>query len=145
MLRDALDELPRLLGRIGKHYSIQASQALLRVAGDLDALGSPTAVPETNPRHAHDMSEACPTGSPIAVLAGIGSGLRDFVQEPARCLLERRGNELHLAVARGTSSLLRNTLASTALATAKVSGTLGHGLAAPALSTRTGLHPRTRP
>jgi len=107
VLRDALDELPRLLGRIGKHYSLQASQALLRVAGDLDALGSP-----------------------IAVLAGIGSGLRDFVQEPARCLLERRGNELHLAVARGTSSLLRNTLASTALATAKVSGTLGHGLAA---------------
>jgi len=107
VLRDALDELPRLLARIGKHYSIQASQALLRVAGDLDALGSP-----------------------IAVLAGIGSGLRDFVQEPARCLLERRGNELHLAVARGTSSLLRNTLASTALATARVSGTLGHGLAA---------------
>ena len=40
MLRDALDELPRLLARIGKHYSIQASQALLRVAGDLDVGGT---------------------------------------------------------------------------------------------------------
>lgn len=38
------EQLNELLGRIGRHYFYQASQALLRIAGDLDLLGSPVAL-----------------------------------------------------------------------------------------------------
>ena len=44
MLQHPCETYEKLLGRIGRHYVYQASQALLRVAGDLDLLGSPVAV-----------------------------------------------------------------------------------------------------
>lgn len=100
------ETINNLLTRIGRHYVYQASQALLRIAGDLDILGSP-----------------------VALLGNLGSGVRDFFYEPANALLYSP-RELHLAVAKGTMSLMRNTVFSTVNATSKVSGTLGKGLAA---------------
>ncbi|KAL3930737.1 MAG: hypothetical protein SGPRY_001412 [Prymnesium sp.] len=100
------EQLNELLGRIGRHYFYQASQALLRIAGDLDLLGSP-----------------------VALFGNLGSGVRDFFYEPANALIYSP-RELHHAVAKGTLSLMRNTVFSTVNATSKVSGTLGKGLAA---------------
>ena len=45
VLQHPCEPYGQLLNRIGRHYIYQASQALLRVAGDLDLLGSPVAVP----------------------------------------------------------------------------------------------------
>ena len=98
-----------MLARAGRHYLYQASHALLRVAGDLDVLGSP-----------------------VAVLGNLGTGIYDFFSEPASALL-RSPRELHRGIAKGTHSLVRNTLIATAHATSKVSGTLGKGLAALSL------------
>jgi len=106
VLRHPCEHVNDLLSRIGRHYIYQASQALLRIAGDLDLLGSP-----------------------VALLGNLGSGVRDFFYEPANALLYSP-RELHLAVAKGTLSLMRNTVLSTVNATSKVSGTLGKGLAA---------------
>ena len=72
-------------------YRQQASQALLRIAGGLDLLGSP-----------------------VALLGNLGSGVRDFFYEPATALLYSP-RELHLAVAKGTLSLMRNTVCSLGL------------------------------
>lgn len=55
--------------------------------------------------------------------------MRDFFYEPANALIYSP-RELHHAVAKGTLSLMRNTVFSTVNATSKVSGTLGKGLAA---------------
>lgn len=106
VLRHPCETIRELMSRIGTHYVYQASQALLRIAGDLDLLGSP-----------------------VAMLGNLGSGVRDFFYEPANAMLHHP-RELHLAVAKGTLSLMRSTVLSTADTASKVSGTLGKGLAA---------------
>ena len=63
------------------------------------------------------------------VLGNLGTGVWDFFYEPATALM-RTPRALHLAVAKGTMSLVRNTVMGTAQATSRVSDTLSKGLAA---------------
>ena len=58
--------VPQLLHRIGRHYLYETSLSLLRVASDIDLLGSP-----------------------VGMLGNLGMGVRDFFYEPATALLRR--------------------------------------------------------
>ena len=73
-LQHPCETYDKMLGRIGRHYIYQASQALLRVAGDLDLLGSPVAVRSRSraaqqlqlPPRAHNPPSAAPRPQPCA-------------------------------------------------------------------------------
>ena len=106
VLQHPCEPYDQLLHRIGRHYIYQASQALLRVAGDLDLLGSP-----------------------VAVLGNLGTGVWDFFYEPATALMHTP-RALHLALAKGTLSLVRNTVMGTAQATSRSADAVAKGLAA---------------
>lgn len=137
------EQLNELLGRIGRHYFYQASQALLRIAGDLDLLGSPVALFgnlgsgvmlyhtrwRCSPLPPHIPPPTSSKTSPPSLTPPSLLKVRDFFYEPANALIYSP-RELHHAVAKGTLSLMRNTVFSTVNATSKVSGTLGKGLAA---------------
>ncbi|DBA00351.1 TPA: hypothetical protein N0F65_000536, partial [Lagenidium giganteum] len=90
---------------VTKHYTRQLWKQLHKILGSFDFLGNP-----------------------VGFLDHIGTGVRDFVYEPLEGL-KVGGKAFSKGLAKGTASLVSNTLDGTFDAASKISGTVGQGLA----------------
>lgn len=67
-------------------------------------------------------------GAPVSLVQNLGTGVHDFFYEPAHALV-RSPEDLLNGLARGTTSLVQNTLYGIFNTLSKISGSLGKGLA----------------
>jgi hypothetical protein len=67
-------------------------------------------------------------GNPVALIGGLGSGVADFFYEPAKGLV-KSPQDFGLGIAKGSISLLKNTFSSVFGAAAKITNSLGAGIA----------------
>lgn len=94
-----------LINRISKYYYWQALRELYKVIGSFEFLGAP-----------------------VSLVQNLGTGVHDFFYEPAHALV-RSPEDLLNGLARGTTSLVQNTLYGIFNTLSKISGSLGKGLA----------------
>ncbi|CCI41714.1 unnamed protein product [Albugo candida] len=105
MIEHAFGTSGDLIRRVSKYYTRQLWKQLHIILGSFDFLGNP-----------------------VGFLDHIGTGVRDFVYEPLDGLkIGAKG--FRMGVAKGTASLVSNTLDGTFDAASKISGTFGQGLA----------------
>nr|CCA16037.1 vacuolar protein sortingassociated protein putative [Albugo laibachii Nc14] len=105
MIEHAFGTSGDLTRRVSKYYTRQLWKQLHVILGSFDFLGNP-----------------------VGFLDHIGTGVRDFVYEPLDGL-KVGAKGFRLGVAKGTASLVSNTLDGTFDAASKISGTFGQGLA----------------
>ena len=94
-----------LLDRIAKHYISSAIREFHKVLGSADFLGSP-----------------------LSFLRTMGTGVHDFIAEPARGL-QKSPTEFGVGLLKGTQSLVKNSGYGVFNSVAKLTGTLGKGAA----------------
>lgn len=105
MIEHAFGTSGDLSRRVTKYYTRQLWKQLHKILGSFDFLGNP-----------------------VGLLDHIGTGVRDFVYEPLEGL-KVGGKGFRKGLAKGTASLVSNTLDGTFDAASKISGTFGQGLA----------------
>jgi hypothetical protein len=94
-----------LIRRVSRHYALSAVQRLYRMLGAADILGSP-----------------------VNLVKNLGSGVYDFFHEPALGIVQSPA-EFGSGIARGTKSLLKNSVYGIFNTTSKVTGSIGTGAA----------------
>lgn len=109
MIEHAFGTSGDLMRRVSKYYKGQLWKQLHKILGSFDFLGNP-----------------------VGFLDHIGTGVRDFVYEPLEGL-KVGGKGFSRGLAKGTASLVSNTLDGTFDAASKISGTFGQGLATMSL------------
>lgn len=108
-LAHPLGSVGALKGRLARHYTRQVLQVVYTVLGSVDFLGNP-----------------------MSFMHSLGSGMWDFVSAPAVSLLQNP-KEFTRGVAKGTASLLSNTIFAFSNAASRMSGAAAKGVAALAL------------
>ena len=94
-----------LQSRIVQHYVRQGVQQVYKLLGSTEALGNP-----------------------VGLFTNIGTGVMDFFYEPAQGIIESP-QAFAKGLAKGTSSLVKNTVYGTFNSVSKVVGALGKGVA----------------
>jgi len=94
-----------LTNKIIAHYRRQGLQEVYKVLGSVDMLGNP-----------------------VGLVNNLGTGVVDFFFEPAQGLV-KSPKDFGKGLAKGTSSLVRNTFYGTFNTVAKITGTIGKGIA----------------
>jgi len=97
--------MAELQSRIIQHYIRQGIQQVYKILGCQDALGNP-----------------------VGLFTNIGSGVMDFFYEPAKGIIEGP-QAFAKGLAKGTASLVKNTVYATFNSAGKVVGALGKGVA----------------
>jgi hypothetical protein len=105
MIEHAFGTSGDLTRRVSKYYTRQLWKQLHKILGSFDFLGNP-----------------------VGFLDHIGTGVRDFVYEPLEGL-KIGGKGFSKGLAKGTASLMTNTVDGTFDAASKISGTFGQGFA----------------
>ncbi|CAI5733680.1 unnamed protein product [Hyaloperonospora brassicae] len=105
MIEHAFGTSGDLTRRVSKYYTRQLWKQLHKILGSFDFLGNP-----------------------VGFLDHIGTGVRDFVYEPLEGL-KIGGKGFRKGLAKGTASLMSNTVDGTFDAASKISGTFGQGFA----------------
>ncbi|KAG2527354.1 hypothetical protein JM16_003471 [Phytophthora kernoviae] len=105
MIEHAFGTSSDLTRRVSKYYTRQLWKQLHKILGSFDFLGNP-----------------------VGFLDHIGTGVRDFVYEPLEGL-KIGGKGFSKGLAKGTASLMTNTVDGTFDAASKISGTFGQGFA----------------
>ena len=66
-------------------------------------------------------------GNPVGLVQNLGTGVLDFFYEPAQGLV-KSPKDFGMGLAKGTSSLVRNTIYGTFNTVAKITGAMAKGL-----------------
>eukprot|EP00026_Physarum_polycephalum_P000020 Phypoly_transcript_00020.p1 GENE.Phypoly_transcript_00020~~Phypoly_transcript_00020.p1 ORF type:complete len:3396 (+),score=660.90 Phypoly_transcript_00020:132-10319(+) len=94
-----------LTTRITKHYTMQVINQIYKIFGSADMLGNP-----------------------VGLVGNLGTGVADFFYEPAQGLV-KSPKDFSVGLAKGTTSLVKNTVYGTFNTLTKLTGTLGKGIA----------------
>lgn len=94
-----------LADALSRHYRSALVEQIYKVLGSTDVLGNP-----------------------VSLLSNLGTGVYDFFHEPALGLVSSPG-EFLVGITRGTSSLVKNSVYGLFNTAAKLTGSLGHGVA----------------
>jgi hypothetical protein len=105
VLEDAFGSSAELLSSITQHYTRQGIQEVYKILGSADFLGNP-----------------------VGLFNSIGTGFKDFFFEPAQGLIESP-EAFGKGLAKGTLSLVKNSVYGTFNTVSKLSGTVGKGIA----------------
>eukprot|EP01114_Cavostelium_apophysatum_P004048 TRINITY_DN1418_c0_g1_i1.p1 TRINITY_DN1418_c0_g1~~TRINITY_DN1418_c0_g1_i1.p1 ORF type:complete len:3212 (-),score=1062.70 TRINITY_DN1418_c0_g1_i1:26-9661(-) len=106
MIEEAFTTQKELVSRITQHYTRQGMQEVYKILGSADFLGNP-----------------------VGLLGNLGTGVVDFFVEPAQGLI-KSPQDFGKGLAKGTSSLVKNTIYGTFNTVSKLTGTAGKGIAA---------------
>lgn len=113
LLEHAFGSGNELGNRITKHYLRQLWKQVHRLVGSFDFLGNP-----------------------VGFLDHISTGVKDFFYEPYEGIRRGSGMQFTQGIAKGTSSLVSNTVDGTFDAASKITATFGQGLAKISLDER---------
>lgn len=106
LLRDPFAPRDEIMSRILRHYNNQLMSQIYRLLGSFDIIGSPVSLVET-----------------------LGTGVFDFFHEPAEGLVHSP-KAFGEGLAKGTMSLINNTVFGIFNTAAKLTGSVTHGIAA---------------
>jgi len=109
VLEDAFTGYSKLTSRIIKHYTRQGIQEIYKILGSADFLGNP-----------------------VGLFSNIGTGVLDFFFEPAQGLI-KSPKDFGKGLAKGTASLLKNSVYGTFNTVSKLTSTVGKVVATVSL------------
>jgi vacuolar protein sorting-associated protein 13A/C len=95
----------QLIHRVSSHYQMQFLREVYKIIGAFEFLGNP-----------------------VSLISGLGTGVKDFFYEPAQGLV-RSPRDFGKGLARGTTSLVGNSVASVFNTASLISSSLGRSLA----------------
>lgn len=105
LLQHAFTTEQELTSRISKHYYLQALREIYKIVGSFDIIGNP-----------------------VSLVSNLGTGVYDFFYEPVQGLV-RSPQDFARGIAKGTTSLVKNSVNGIFTTASKISGSLGKGLA----------------